>query len=108
MKSSVRKACVFGLNVMLSTVVHAAGSGETQSTEPRTGAPVDTGQADGRVKGQGSTGGMQPSTPGGRADSSADSDRPSTQGSAGGRQPVTPGGGLNKGSDNGESTPPTK
>ena len=91
MKLDLGKACLCTLMLGLFGAAHAAGTSDGQSA-PKAGTSVETGQANGRVSGQESTGGMQPSTPGGGADNSAGGTRPAAQGSSGGAQPVTPGG----------------
>ncbi len=90
MKLILGNACLCALIVVVIGGAHAAGTegqGPSASSSKESAAP---GQGDGRVSGQGSAGGMQPSTPGGNTGNTADSARPPTHESSGGRQPVTP------------------
>jgi hypothetical protein len=104
MKANIRKTCLCTLVLGLCGTVYAAGT-ETDSAATSNVRPsVDTGEANGRVSGQGSAGGMQPSTPGGGAGGSAGTARATGQGSSGGRQPVTPGG-ADQGSAGGKAKP---
>ncbi|CAH2780168.1 MAG: hypothetical protein CBHOC_1148 [uncultured Caballeronia sp.] len=74
MKLDLGKACLCTLMLGLFGTAHAAGTSDGRSA-PKAGTSVETGQTNGRVSGQESTGGMQPSTPGGGADNSAGSTR---------------------------------
>lgn len=83
---------LFGaLALGLSSVVWAAGS-DTGSADA--GTSVNTSPAGRSGAAPGSTGGMQPVTPGGGTGGAGDGMRTPGQGSAGGMQPMTPGGGT--------------
>jgi hypothetical protein len=82
--------------VILAVVVGASAPARSQPTgAANTGSQTQTQRTpgEGRVSGQGSSGGMQPSTPGGAPDSSPSNGDAGARGSAGGMQPATPGGG---------------
>ena len=93
MKMVLRNACLYSLMVATIGGVHAANA-QGRGSAPNAETPPPSEQADGRVSGQGSAGGMQPATPGGNTGNTAGSARPAAQESRGGRQPVTPASGT--------------
>jgi hypothetical protein len=104
MKLILRNACLCALMVAMVGGVHAAGT-QGEGSAPNAKTPPPSAQADGRVSGQGSAGGMQPSTPGGNTGNTAGSARPPAQESSGGRQPVTPTSGADHDTSGGKSKP---
>ncbi len=108
MRTGLGRACLCALLIAVCGGAYAAGTDEAGHSASSAKASPTSRQADGRVSGQGSAGGMQPSTPGGSTGNTAGSARLPTQGSSGGRQPVTPvppAGGANQDTSAGKSKP---